>query len=204
MCVYARLGVSTRAPGYRVSHQVPPTPESFSITVYGRPARLSITAASSPPKPAPMTITENSLVRGARHAGARTHGSSPSSSRQYSYSASSSSSPNTSGMLRRSRSSGPMSTGPAPESRSPRRNSAALRRSSATSASPATIMNVWNPAGSTVTRVAAASSSPVSWWRRPRRTIGSAWATARSICSSLASRNSEATVATAFMPGSAG
>ena len=55
--------MSTRQPGYRFSHQVPPAPAFFSITVKGMPARPSRMAASSPDMPAPITTTWNPARR---------------------------------------------------------------------------------------------------------------------------------------------
>ena len=55
--------MSTRHPGYRFSHHVPPTSAFFSMTVKGIPARFSWIAALRPPNPPPMTMTLNASSR---------------------------------------------------------------------------------------------------------------------------------------------
>ena len=49
--------MSTRAPGYRFSHHVPPGPAFFSMIVNGSPASSRRMPASSPASPQPITTT---------------------------------------------------------------------------------------------------------------------------------------------------
>ena len=66
--------MSTRAPGYVFSNQVPPTSAFFSTTVQGMPACFSRRAAMMPDIPAPMTITRSdrrASISSMRQRGAR-------------------------------------------------------------------------------------------------------------------------------------